>query len=143
MTLLEYSGEDAVGVFNLIRHWLEVVLKKSAGYATMGDVWSMLAEKRATLWLGFSNDNNDPMGFAVTEPLMTAYGPWVNIPFAYCNGDLDYEEFFDEIGKVAYRRGMTGVKFISYRDGFKKLADRYGWEPGYTEYIVKDFRGGN
>ena len=140
MKLKEYSGDEAINRFNLIRHWLADVLDKSSGYTTMADVWRLLSERHATLWLLFSNEN-DLIGFATTEPLMTTHGPWVNIPFAYCKGG-DYKEFFDRISLVAYERGMTGVKFISYRDGFKRVAEKYGWKRGYTEYIVSDFRGG-
>jgi len=142
MMMKEYGGEDAVGRFNLIRPWLEIVLQKSAGYTTIGEVWSLLAQSKATLWLLFPNDRNPPIGFAITEPLMTAHGPWVNVPFAYCV-DGDYEDFFNRIIDIAYERGMTGVKFISYREGFKKVAEKYGWKTGYTEYVVKDFRGGD
>jgi len=140
MIMQEFSGDEAIAKFNVIRPWLETVIEKSANYSTIGDVWHMLSKRTATLWLLYSNEMK-VIGFAMTEPLMTAQGPWVNIPFAYCEGG-DYEQFFNKIGNVAYERGMTGVKFISYREGFKKVAERYGWKPGYTEYVVKDFRGG-
>jgi hypothetical protein len=100
----------------------------------------MLSDERATLLLGYEDFI---VGFALAEPLYTAQGPWVNIPFAYCESGLNYEEFFNEIGEMARVRGMAGVKFISYRNGFERLAEKYGWKKGYTEYIVKDFRGGN
>lgn len=138
MKIEEHTGQDAIGFFNQLRPWIERVLINSANYSTIGDVWRMLAEERATLLLGYSGFM---VGFAFAEPLHTAFGPWINIPFAYCESELDYNEFFDEIGKMADERGMAGVKFISYRKGFEKLAEKHGWERGYTEYIVKDFRG--
>lgn len=142
MNIHEFNGEAAIRQFNRIRPWLQTVLEKSANYATIGDVWDMLANERATLWLGFE-DHTKLVGFAVTEPIRTAQGPWVNIPFAYCEGDLDYDWFFGRISVVSKWRGMAGVKFISYRNGFDRVAKQHGWEKGYTEYIVSDFRGGN
>lgn len=124
--------------FQLIRSGLIEANANSGEYNTIGNIYEALNTGQWVLHM-FWSDDNEYLGFGMTEAISTANGPWVNVPFAYSKCNM-YDEFFSHVQELAYDDGFTGVKFISCRPGFEKKAKDLGWKKGFTEWIVKDFR---
>jgi len=137
--VLPIATETAPSWFNTIRHGINVTIDNSGGYVSPGDVYRQLREGNWMLYIMMHD--GDYVGFTILELLDSAKGQWVNIPFAYATTDM-YEEFFDHIIEQADLNGMAGIKFVSSREGFERVAKKRGWKRGFTEYIVKDFTGG-
>jgi hypothetical protein len=124
--------------FHLIWDGLEEAISHSGGYVTVGQVHDQLRMRNWRLFLVYSE--GEYAGFGIAEPLPLANGMWLNIPFAYATNGL-YLEFFAHMAEISRENGMAGVKFVSGRSGFERVAKKYGWKPGFREYIVEDFRG--
>jgi hypothetical protein len=128
---------DPQEYFLLIRDGLLEAMKHSGGYVSIGQIHQALREGVWRLYL-VTGEDEEYLGFGIVEPLPLNNGTWLNVPFAYCKDGL-YGEFFDHLTGVALKEGFVGVKFVSGRPGFSKIAERYGWKTGFVEYIVKEF----
>lgn len=115
-------------------------MEHSGGYVTVGQVEDALRQGMWDLWI-VGDGEGEYLGFGIAERMPRANGMWLNIPFAYSKDGL-YLQFFAKMNEVAYSEGMNGVKFVSGRPGFERVAEKYGWKPGFREYIVSDFRKG-
>jgi hypothetical protein len=133
------KAEQPQKYFLIIHEGLEKAMSHSGGYVTVGQIHQALRENVWWLYMVL-DDDGDYVGFGIAEPLALANGTWLNIPFAYAKDGL-YDEFFFHMREVALDNGMVGIKFVSSRPGFEKIAKRNGWKPGFVEYIVEDFRG--
>jgi hypothetical protein len=125
--------------FHLIREGLEEAISNSGNYVSIGQIFQSLSEGQCTLWVFRNENTHEYIGFGITEKMQTANGIWLNVPFAYAKEDM-YNEFFSHLSDIAHEFGMTGVKFVSSREGFSKKAKEFGWKKGFTEWIVSDFR---
>ncbi len=126
--------------FNIIREGLEAAIAKSGDYVSVGQVFQGLQFGDNVLYMFWEEDTSMYLGFGISELLHTANGTWINVPFAYAKDDM-YMEFFSYLSEIAVENGMTGVKFVSSREGFSKKAKEFGWKKGFTEWIVTDLRG--
>ncbi len=138
--VIPIATETAPSWFNTIRHGINIAIENSGGYVSSGDVFRQLTDGNWMLYIGM--EDNDYVGFAVVEFLDSAKGKWVNVPFASTSTDM-YDTLFSHLIEQADLNGMAGVKFVSSRKGFERVAEKHGWRMGFTEYIVKDFTGGN
>lgn len=138
-----------INVFSIspdtVRKWFLVIhgdlceaIENSGGYATPGFVFDMLENGTWILYIFYRD--TEYAGFGIIESIKTAKGDYINVPFAYSSGGLT-EEFFNVICKDARDNGYVGVKFVSSRPGFEKIAKKLGWKKGFTEYIVQEFMG--
>ena len=124
--------------FHTIWDGLQEAMSHSGGYVTIGQILDQVRHGNWKLFMVLE-DNGDYVGFGIVEPLSLANGLWLNVPFAYARNGL-YQEFFSHMKEIAYKTGMSGIKFVSGRPGFEKVAEKYGWKKGFTEWIVEDFR---
>jgi len=77
-------------------------------------------------------------GFLMTEPIVTDYSVWLNVPYAY-----GVPELSDDVREVAMQTleshadsmGWRGVKFISARKGFERVAKKMGYEKRIVEWV--------
>lgn len=136
--VIPVSTETATSWFNVIRDGLNDAINMSGGYVNCGDVFRHVREGLWMLYIVM--EDGEYVGFGTVELLDSAVGQWVNIPFAYSKKGVT-KEFFNHIVEQAEANGMAGVKFVSGRPGFERVAKDMGWKKGFTEYIVKDFRG--
>ena len=129
--------DDPKSWFHKIRPGLQAAIRKSGGYISIGDILMNIMRGEWFLYLVMSVDN-EYVGFAVVEYLPLANGLWLNIPFAYAQGDA-VVEFLNYASEYAREEGLSGVKFISSRPGFERVAKSNGWKRGFQEFIVADF----
>ncbi len=140
--VLQVPVVDLHGLWASVKPGIEMALRRSANEATMQQVEHSLFNGIWDLWVVANGEG--PKGFAVTEILRTGTGEWLNVPFAFSLvglGKWDIEEsekviseFLSEMEYQARGRGMRGVKFISCRRGWSKIASKLGYEPRFVEY---------
>lgn len=135
-----HCPEEPWKYYNKIRSGLVEAAKNSGNYVTVGQIFESITRGDWKLYL-FNDSSGDYTGFAIVEPLPTALGVWANVVFAYSKTNM-YLEFFGKLSKEAYENGFCGVKFISSRPGFQRVAEKYKWKKGFTEWIVSDFTEG-
>jgi hypothetical protein len=104
-------------------------------------VYQQLASGNYLLWLGLVEGEYG--GFAISEIVQTETRIWVNIPYAYTVPEkaklVDFREmFFPLIEDYAKSLNFSGVRFLTARSGFLKIAPKLGYKPRFVEY-VKEF----
>jgi hypothetical protein len=136
-----FKSEEPWTWFHIIREGLEEAMEHSGGYVTIGQIHDALRQGIWDLYI-VSDGEGEYLGFGIVERMSRANGMWLNVPFAYSKDGL-YLQFFSKMNQIAYDEGMNGVKFVSGRKGFERIAEKYGWDFGFREYIVSDFTRGN
>ena len=134
-----HKSENPSRWFHTIRPGLQAAIRKSGGYISIGEILMRVAGGEWELYI--VERDEDYIGFAIVEYLALANGMWLNIPFAYAQGDA-VEDFLEYASHVAADGGMAGVKFISSRPGFERVAKAHGWKRGFQEFIVADYTQG-
>jgi hypothetical protein len=114
------------------------VRKSGGNEKTVERIRESLGSGAWSLWLVASGDGLE--GFAITEPLLDDHGWWLNVPFAWSRGRVDtHGPFFEHVTPLAKKSGALGVKFISSRLGYKRMAEKKGWHVRMREFIVEEF----
>jgi hypothetical protein len=84
-------------------------------------------------------DSSDPESFVVLTEYTCPYAKhrvlWVDAAYSPVGQAMEkYSADIDEIGREA---GCSRIEFSSPREGFKRLAGRYGYEPAFVTYRKK------
>lgn len=130
-------AERVKDVWDFILPGLERALDKSHNQINADDVKRNLVHNNWTLWV-LSNDDNELTGIVVLEPIYTRPGLWVNIAFAWmrdADDDSLYTLVYPRLEKLCEEENLIGIKYISSRPGFQKVAEKMGFKPRYIEYI--------
>ena len=89
-----------------------------------------------TVWVALKGEKY--AGFLMTEPIITDNNAWVNVPYAYGVPELaeDVRRIaMETIESFADSMGFGGVKFISARRGFERVAKKMGYEKRIVEWV--------
>lgn len=81
-------------------------------------------------------DSSDEESFVVLTEWQCPYTKqrvlWVEAAYSPCGDAMSkYSSEIDDIGREA---GCSRIEFSSTREGFKRLAGRYGYEPAFVTY---------
>lgn len=87
------------------------------------------------LWMAFDGAENT--GAVITEVIPTTSRVWVNVVAGYSNSENGHihNDVFTELEKYARSIGASGVKFVSMRNGYKRLSKEFGYRERFIEYI--------
>jgi hypothetical protein len=101
-------------------------------------VFQSILDGSFDLWI--VHDDEEVLGFYVTEILFIDAGLVVNVPFAGFRKNLKaLVVAFDHAERVAEASGAVGFKFISKDKRWETLARRRGFRPRFVEYY-KEFK---
>ena len=137
-------SQDIHKYWDLVVPGLEEALSKSGGEFTADTLLAGLQAGVSWLWIGLSGTEYG--GVMITEVIQTDTRKWINIPFAYSvpssdRSSSDLSLTFDALKQIevfAKSMGFSGIKFLSARKGFERLAPKAGYTPRFVEY-VKEF----
>lgn len=135
--------EEVEKYWPTVEKGLQEALEKSDDEFTLEHLKGMIQSRG--LWMWVVMVGSEYGGVVVTEFLRTSKRFWLNIPFCYtvpsgsresANAGLSVEGLA-EVEKVARSFKCTGIKFLSSRRGFAKVAEKTGFEERFVEYVKR------
>lgn len=138
MECISVSPADSYVALGLIESGLKDALDHSHSLVEYEGIIKNIENGVFGLWI-ISNDNLY-VGFVITEVMKEDKGNWINIAWMYAKpGHSPYEPAYKAIVPLAKELGFAGVKFISSREGFERVAKKLGYKKRFVEYVVEDF----
>jgi len=121
-------------IWKAVEPGFQKAINNSGNYVRVEEVYDNLVGNQ---WSLFVVGEDRLLGAAATEILVQADGFWCNIPFAFSVNPKEdlHAEFLSYLENRCKKMGFKGIKFISYRPGYKKKAEKLGYKQGFTEYV--------
>lgn len=80
------------------------------------------------------------LGAGVIQPMPTAKGMWLNIPFGFSIDPIrtdGLDAFFEHVENQAREHDAIGVKMASARRGFMRRMKRRGYRQRLVEFVLR------
>lgn len=118
-----------------VLHGLRVVKQETDAEWSVEQIIASLHEYKSFLFM----DSSDPRSFVVLTEWQCPYTKQriLEVQAAYSPSGDAMAKYSSEIDAIGREAGCSRIEFSSPREGFKRLAGRYGYEPVFVTYRKK------
>lgn len=141
ISLIPLPPHNVAAIWQRLLPGIEKALLESHNEVTAEGTYNALMNGHWLLWLGLVD--GELMGVTITELLTSARGTWLNVLFTYSDAPIAthlMQHGIKILESHARSLGLRGVKMLSSRKGFGRVARSLGMKQRFVEYI-NDFSG--